>query len=151
MSAFVIRRRVEFADTDAAGLCHFARFFVFFETAEHELLRSIGADAWMEREGRVLGWPRIEASCRYLTPAFFGDELEIRLAVTRLGSRSATYDGTVHRGETKIAHGRWSVVCCWIEDPRRLEPTPIPEEIAAGLARHRTDGHEDRDGRIGRR
>lgn len=140
MSAFATRRRVEFADTDAAGLCHFARFFVFFETAEHELLRSIGADAWMEREGRVLGWPRIEATCRYLTPAFFGDELEIRLAVTRLGSRSASYKGGVYRGDTTIARGRWSVACCWMEDPRRLEPTAIPPEIAEGLARYRADG-----------
>jgi YbgC/YbaW family acyl-CoA thioester hydrolase len=137
VSAFVTRRRVEFADTEAAGLCHFARFFVFFETAEHELLRSLGADAWMEREGRVLGWPRIEATCRYLTPAFFGDEIEIRLAVTRLGSRSVTYEGVVQRGETTIARAGWSVACCWMEDPRRLEPTTIPEEIAAGLARHR--------------
>jgi YbgC/YbaW family acyl-CoA thioester hydrolase len=136
VSAFVTRRRVEFADTDAAGLCHFARFFVFFETAEHELLRSLGADAWMPRDGRVLGWPRVEATCRYLSPAFFGDELEVRLAVTRLGSRSVSYEGGVHRGETQIARGRWSVACCWIEDPRRLEPTPIPAEIAEGLARY---------------
>lgn len=140
MSAFATRRRVEFADTDAAGLCHFARFFVFFETAEHELLRSIGADAWTARDGRVLGWPRLEATCRYLAPAFFGDELEIRLAVTRLGSRSATFEGSAHRGETTIARARWSAACCWIEDPRRLEPTPIPPEIAEGLARYRADG-----------
>lgn len=136
MSVFVTRRRVEFADTDAAGICHFARFFVFLETAEHELLRAVGADAWMAREGRVLGWPRIESTCRYLSPAFFGDELEIRLEVTRLGSRSVTYEGGFHRGETKIARGRWSVVCCWMEDPRRLEPAPIPEEIAQGLAQY---------------
>jgi hypothetical protein len=29
--------------------------------------------------------------------------------------------------------------CCWMEDPRRLEPTAIPEEIAAGLARYHAD------------
>lgn len=139
---FVTRRRVEFADTDLAGLCHFARFFVFLETAEHELLRSIGAEVLRAEGGRVLGWPRVEATCRYLSPALFGDELEIRLAVTRLGSRSVSYEGLVLRGETRIARGRWSVACCWIEDPRRIEPTAIPEEVAAGLARFRAPAVE---------
>lgn len=136
MAAFVTRRRVEFADTDQAGLCHFARFFVFLETAEHELLRSLGAAPFHARDGRILGWPRIEATCRYLSPAFFGDELEIQVAVTRLGSRSVAYEGTFLRGETKIAKARWSAVCCWMEDTRRLEPTAIPEGLAAGLRRY---------------
>jgi hypothetical protein len=30
-----------------------------------------------------------------------------------------------------------------MEDPRRLEPTAIPEEIAAGLARHRADAAQN--------
>lgn len=136
MSSFVTRRRVEFADTDQAGLCHFARFFVFLETAEHELLRALGAAPFAGRDGRILGWPRIEATCRYLSPAFFADELEIRLAVTRLGSRSVSYEARFFRGETPIARGRSSAVCCWMEDPRRLEPTAIPEEVASGLRRY---------------
>lgn len=140
MPAFVTRRRVEFADTDQAGLCHFARFFVFLETAEHELFRSLGAAPWRHLDGRVLGWPRVEAGCRYLSPAFFGDELEIHVVVTRLGTRSVAWEGTFLRGETKIAKARWSTVCCWMEDLRRLEPTAIPEELAEGLGRHwRTD------------
>ncbi|HEX6201835.1 MAG TPA: hypothetical protein VF100_02455, partial [Thermoanaerobaculia bacterium] len=59
-----------------------------------------------------------------------------RLAITRLATRSVAYDGTFLRGETKIAKARWSTVCCWMEDPRRLEPTAIPAELAAGLGRY---------------
>lgn len=139
MSPFVTRRRVEFADTDMAGICHFARFHVFLETAEHELLRSLGAPPGVAPSGRLLGWPRVEATCRYHSPAFFGDELEIRLAVARLGTRSVTYEGTFHRGDTLIARGRTAVVCCWMDDPRKLEPTEIPEEIAAGLRGYLVD------------
>lgn len=139
MPAFVTRRRVEFADTDQAGLCHFARFFVFLETAEHQLFESLGAAPWRHVDGRILGWPRVEAGCRYLSPAFFRDELEIQVALTRLGTRSVAYEGTFLRGETKIARARWSTVCCWMEDPRRLEPTPIPAELAEGLRRYRAE------------
>ena len=41
-NAFVTRRRVEFMDTDMAGIVHFATFFRYMETAEHELLRKLG-------------------------------------------------------------------------------------------------------------
>ncbi|MEL7264077.1 MAG: hypothetical protein AAFP69_04590, partial [Planctomycetota bacterium] len=39
---FSIQRRVEFRDTDAAGIVHFSAFFPFMETAEHAFLRSLG-------------------------------------------------------------------------------------------------------------
>ena len=35
-------RRVEFADTDAAGIAHFSAFFAWMEETEHEFLRSRG-------------------------------------------------------------------------------------------------------------
>ena len=39
------RRRVEFRDTDAAGIAHFSAFFFWMESAEHELLRAAGVAA----------------------------------------------------------------------------------------------------------
>ena len=133
MTAFRTTRRVEFADTDLAGIVHFARFFVFLETAEHELLRSLGHAVRSERDGRVIGWPRVEATCRYLAPARFGDELEIRLWVVRLGESSVTYEAEVRHGEVLVAQGRTTAVCCRMDGPA-LEPVAMPPEVAAGLA-----------------
>ena len=45
------RRRIEFVDTDMAGIVHFARFFVFMEAAEHEFLRSLGLSVHLEHDG----------------------------------------------------------------------------------------------------
>ena len=42
MPPLTTRRRVEFRDTDAAGIVHFSAFFVWMESAEHELLRAAG-------------------------------------------------------------------------------------------------------------
>ena len=41
MSAFTTARRIEFRDTDAAGIVHFSAFFLWMESAEHELLRRV--------------------------------------------------------------------------------------------------------------
>ena len=41
-SEFRTRRFVEFADTDMAGMVHFAHYFRYMESAEHEFFRSQG-------------------------------------------------------------------------------------------------------------
>ena len=39
---FQITRRVEFSETDLAGIMHFSNFFRFMESAEHAFFRSLG-------------------------------------------------------------------------------------------------------------
>lgn len=126
-------RRVEFADTDMGGIVHFARFFVFMETAEHELLQAIGTAVHTRHEGRLIGWPRLSATCEYLSPARFGDELAIRVEVERKGTKSMTYRFAFRRGEQPIARGRAVAVCCILDDPAGLRSIPIPAFIADRL------------------
>lgn len=40
------RRRVEFAETDMAGIAHFSSFIIYMEQAEHALLRSLGTSVF---------------------------------------------------------------------------------------------------------
>ena len=84
------KRKIEFVDTDMAGIVHFTRFFVFMETAEHEFLRSLGTSVATEWNGNKIGWPRLAASCEYLNPLRFEDEVDIHLQVTKKGTKSLT-------------------------------------------------------------
>lgn len=43
------RRRVEFAETDMAGIAHFSSFVIYMEQAEHALLRSLGTSVFGAR------------------------------------------------------------------------------------------------------
>ncbi len=131
-------RRIEFADTDMAGIVHFARFFVFMETAEHEFLRAAGApDVHFEHEGREIGWPRLAASCEYKSPARMGDVLAIRLRVKRKGRRAMTYAVEFKVGDRLVAQGEVSSICCVLgsghEDRGKLEPVPIPAFLAVNI------------------
>ena len=135
-SEFRTTRRVEFADTDMGNLVHFSRFFVFMETAEHEFLKTLGTTVHFEHEGRKIGWPRLEAQCRYLSPARYGDELEIHLKVRRKGRRAMTYDFTFDIGDRRIAEGTISSICCVLDGAEGLESIPIPEPLASQLAEH---------------
>ena len=133
-SRFTTRRKIEFADTDMGGIVHFARFFVFLETAEHQFLESLGAPVILERDGQRIGWPRVSASLEYRSPARLGDELTIELGVARKGGRSLTYEFAVSVGERPVATGRMTTVCCVLDDPAGIRAVPIPAEIADRIA-----------------
>jgi acyl-CoA thioester hydrolase len=124
------RRRVEFADTDMVGIVHFARFFVYMETAEHEFFRSLGTPVLFADGGRSIGWPRVSVTCDYRAPARFGDVLDLHLKVAKKGRSSLTYVIDISREGQPIAHGRVTVVCCQLDGPGGIEAVPIPGFLA---------------------
>lgn len=133
------RRRIEFADTDMAGIAHFARFFVFMETAEHRFREELGFPVTPDGprsapDPPALGWPRVAASCDYRRPARFGDELEILVRVTETGRSSLTFSFTFRRGTELVAEGSLTSVCCRLGSEVRA--VPIPDELLARI----TDG-----------
>lgn len=130
VSEFRTTRRVEFADADMGGIVHFARYLVFMETAEHEFLRSLGSDAFATRDGRTIGWPRVEVSCQYLSPAHYGDVLDIHLRIARKGRSSLTYAITISTDSRLVARGRMSSVCCIMNDGEGLESISMPESLS---------------------
>jgi acyl-CoA thioesterase FadM len=75
-----------------AGVMHFSNFFRHMEAAEHSFFDSLGLALHEETdEGGTKGWVRARATCEYLRPVRYRDELEIRLTVAAKGSKSLTY------------------------------------------------------------
>ena len=124
------KRKIEFADTDMAGIVHFTRFFVFMESAEHEFLRSLGTSVATEWDGNKIGWPRLAASCEYLSPLRFEDEVDIRLWVSKKGTKSITYQFHFTRQGEDVARGQLTTVCCITNPGEKLRAIPIPDFIA---------------------
>ena len=134
MPTFTTTRRVDFGDTDMAGIVHFANFFRFMESAETEFLRSLGLSVSWRDAGVKLGLPRVSASCDYQKPAYFEDVLTIAVTVERGGRKSVTYrfDFTNQRGEP-LAVGRVTSVFCRSLGPNHIESLDIPADIRAKL------------------
>lgn len=130
---FRTTRRIEFADTDMAGIVHFANFFRFMEAAEQEFLRSVGLSVSLRWEGRPIGFPRVAASCDYLRPARFEDVLDVAVTLRNLGKKSATYGFEFSKPGEVVARGQVSSVCCLIVSERQLESIEIPDDIRRKL------------------
>jgi YbgC/YbaW family acyl-CoA thioester hydrolase len=111
---FKVTRRVEFSDTDMAGIMHFSNFFRFMETAEHAFFRSLGHSVVPSQSGLRVHLPRVHAQCDYVAPLRFEDEVLIHLLVQKKGRRSLTYQFHFHRlngpKPQEVARGRLTVV-----------------------------------------
>ena len=130
---FRTKRKIEFSDTDMAGIVHFSRFFIFMESAEHEFLRSLGTSVVTEWNGNKIGWPRIAASCEYLSPLRYEDEVDIRLCITNIGTKSLTYQFHFTLEGKDIARGQLTTVCCITNPDEKIRAIPIPEFISSQI------------------
>ncbi len=126
MMPFHSSRRVEFHETDMAGIVHFSNFFRYMECAEGDFLRARGVAFALTWEGEPIGFPRVSASCDYLKPARFGDVLDIAVTIDRLGEKSVTYAFEFTRDGDVLAHGKVTSVCCRVGPDHALEAITIP-------------------------
>ncbi len=130
---FKATRRVEFSDTDMAGIVHYANFFRFMETAEHGFYRSLGFSVVMVETEPRLGWPRVHAECDYRKPLRFDDLVEIHLLVSAKKSKSLSYLFRFRKlGEKPepVAVGALTIVCVIHRLDGTMSATPIPADIA---------------------
>lgn len=131
---FTHSRRVEFCETDAAGIAHFASFLCYMEQTEHEFLRQLETSVVEPiGDGWHLSWPRVHVECDYQGTARFEDVLEISLSVLKLGNKSVTYGLEFKRNGDSIATGKVVAVCCRVRIGSKLESTPIPDSLAEKL------------------
>ncbi|MBA61628.1 MAG: 4-hydroxybenzoyl-CoA thioesterase [Planctomycetaceae bacterium] len=130
---FTTIRRVEFRDTDAAGIMHFSAYFTYMEEAEHELLRSIGTSVVLDAGPDTVSWPRVAAKAEYRGPVRFEDEMSIEVRIKRIGSRSVTYHHTFLVSDQTIATGEITAVCCRIQNGQKPTSREIPEDIRESL------------------
>ena len=136
-SFFETSRRVEFCETDMAGIVHFSNFYRWMEQAEHEFFRSLGLTIVNPQpDGITFGWPRVSASCRFESPARYEDVLKITLTVQRIGVKSLTYDVRFTTDGRPVANGTMKTVCCAMERNQPLRSVVIPEEYTSRIEEH---------------
>lgn len=127
-------RRVEFADTDMAGIMHYANFFRFMETAEHGFFRSLGFSIVTTQTEPHVGWPRVHASCDYNAPLHFEDDVEIQLLVQEKKTKALTYQFRFIKlngpAPLEVARGRLTAVCVTKDGHGKMSATHIPKGLA---------------------
>lgn len=99
--------RVRYAETDKMGVVYYANYFVWFEVARADLLRSLG---WSYREMEKAGvsLPVIDAQCQYHRSVRYDDELDIKVEGRLLSGVRIEFSYEVVRRDDRLlaASGR---------------------------------------------
>ncbi len=131
---FNFKRRVEFRDTDMAGIVHFSVFFAYMEQAEHEMLRCLGTNVISEINGEKVSWPRVHASCDYRRAIRYDELVSIDVSVKRIGEKSVTYGFIFERDNERIAEGSITAACCLFQHGGPPQAISVPESFRQILA-----------------
>lgn len=131
MSQFVHRRRVQFAETDLAGIVHFSNIFRYMEEAEHALWRAAGLS--IHQHDSELAWPRVSAACEFRNPLRFEEEFEVRVRLGAVKTRTIEYEFTLVRADDVIAVGTVTCICVKKSADGRMRAHEVPGRIVQRL------------------
>ena len=128
VSEYRLKRRVQFYETDTAGIVHFSWFYRYMEEAEHALWRAAGLS--ISRPDAKVGFPRVAAAFDFHRPLRFEDEFEVHIRIAAVGARSIRYTAHVTKDGVAVATGSLTIACIAKQSGAPLRSTTIPPEIA---------------------
>lgn len=126
LESISLQRRVQWMDTDAAGIWHHSVALRWAEEAEAELHRQLGII-----DVTFGATPRVKTEFEFPSSVRFDDVVDITLSVSQLGNTSMTYEIDVRCGATPVAKGRMVVVFI---DRATGAKQPWPDVVRAALA-----------------
>ena len=100
------RFRVRYAETDQMGMAYYANYLIWMEVGRSDFCRECGFSYRdLEREEQAF-LTVAEATCRYLSPARYDDEVLVETELARVRSRVVEFAYRIKRGETLLAEGK---------------------------------------------
>jgi len=124
------RLRVRYGECDPQGVVYFARYADYVDIGMTELWRErIGPYGEMVEAGSDM--VVAELTLRYLGSALFDDELDVVIAVERLGETSLSCAWRIERDGSALVEGTIRQVCI---DPETKRKKPLPADVRAALA-----------------
>ena len=116
--------RIPYSDTDQMGMVYYANYLVYFERGRTEWLRAKGL-SYRKIEEKGVYFPVIEASCKYIAPARYDDEIRVVTSIGEVKPASIEFLYEIFLGDKLITTGK-------TRHPlvnSAFRPIRLPEEI----------------------
>ena len=128
---FTYRLEVRFRDCDPLGHVNNAVYLTYLEQARFGLWRKLWGMDLDAQPAHMPGVILARAEVDYKIPARFGDALEIRIFLARVGRTSFTYTYEVVDDAGRIVAAATTVQVMY--DYKTASSVPIPENVRAML------------------
>ena len=139
MPGRVSRRRVkvEFGDCDSAQIAYYPNLIAWVDHSTHHLFESAGFPVRDLQVSRGIQVPVVGLNVRFLSPATWGDEIDIDSHIARWGSKSFDVQHritNVAAGDA-VAEATETRVCVKLdrEHPKQIVGLVIPDDLREGF------------------
>jgi len=126
---------IHFGDTDPYGVVYFASYFRYCHHGIEAFFQHYGfpPHKYFRNVERGFGLPVVEASCRFLKPVKYGDELWLDVSVKKFKSKAVTFEFSFYEKESEqlVAQGEATIVAI----DRTWKACYLPTEILECLYR----------------
>jgi acyl-CoA thioester hydrolase len=126
---FIHTLRVSYAHCTLGNHVYYARYLDLLEIARGEFFRKIGSSCRTLQEQNTV-FQVTECWVKYLKPARYDDELEIRITLSDLKKVRVRFDYEIARGADLLLIGWTQMVCAGTDE----KPKRIPDELLAAFA-----------------
>ena len=131
---FTHRLRVTYAHCTLGNHVYYARYLDLLEAARGEFFRHLGQNC-LALQAQDTVFQVTECALKYLKPARYDDELDVRIALSELRKVRFRFLYEIHRGSDRLLEGSTVMVCA----DTREKPKRIPESLLAAFAPYTFD------------
>ncbi|WP_429842929.1 acyl-CoA thioesterase [Brevibacillus sp. FIR094] len=120
--------RVNWGDTDKAGIVYYPNYFKWFDIAGHQFFRSAGLSPVELVVNRQIILPLIDVRCTFEQPLYYDDIITIKTVVGEINNKTIKLHHDVYRGDTRTGTGY--ELRGWVKETEgKIKAVPIPDEV----------------------
>jgi 4-hydroxybenzoyl-CoA thioesterase len=117
---------VRFGDLDAAGIAYYPNLVNFLHESFEDFFVGHVGRPYPEVYAEGLGFPTVQLEVEFASPVRYGDHVEMRLTVERVGGSSVQMRYEAFVEGRPVFRGRNVAV---VVDMKTFRPVPLPEWI----------------------
>ena len=125
------RLRVRYAETDQMGVVYHANYLIWMEIGRVELVRSLGFDYADIEQNEGLCLAVIEATCRYLYPARYDQEIVVDTEILNSNARVIEFGYLIRSADDDRILAQGSTRHMWLN--REFRPARLPDRFHSAL------------------
>lgn len=124
------RIRARYEESDQMGFIHHSNHIVWIEQARMDLFRECGIN-YKELEANGFLLPVIKAVLKYVSPAYFDDEILVQAAFTKVSHAKIKIEYQMFRNSRELLCYGYTEHCFLTKEAKK--PIPIPEDVKRKL------------------
>ena len=126
---------VMFGDCDPAGIVFFPNFSKWMDASSLNFFVQRGVPTWRElfKTTGIIGTPLLEINTRFVSPATYGEKLQIHTSIQEWRGKAFIQKHVVKRAGTLVCEGTETRAFCirHPDNPDRIKAIPVPADIRA--------------------